>query len=234
MAVPFAPIPDLRALAPERADSTNERDSPSCQIEPVCNETARSSWLGGSGIDGQGSRRHRRLRGCELVPQFPKQLQRAELPKRNSVGISGPSFLLVTRQRKAHKGDLTSRGLDRLSSSIRKIRRNRRLRGEGEDHGVPRLGSFMEHCEPELFAQLDEPLTPEREDGCHRIDHQMIVEQRETGESRQLFGNCELSRSSRPIQENEFHPPRLDPTSRSEHHPTESIPTRIANGRCGA
>ena len=127
MAVPFAPIPDLRALAPERADSTNERDSPSCQIEPVCNETARSSWLGGSGIDGQGSRRHRRLRGCELVPQFPKQLQRAELPKRNSVGISDPSFLLVTRQRKAHKDDLTSNGLDHLSSSIRKIRRNGRL-----------------------------------------------------------------------------------------------------------
>jgi len=50
--------------------STHERHSPSCQIEPVCNETARSSWLGDSGIDGDGSRRHRRLRGRELVPQF--------------------------------------------------------------------------------------------------------------------------------------------------------------------
>ena len=53
---------------PERVDSTYERNSPFCQIEPVCNETARSSWLGGSGIDGEGSGRHRRLRGHELVP----------------------------------------------------------------------------------------------------------------------------------------------------------------------
>src|ERR1700757_3973873 len=88
--------------------STHERHSPSCQIEPVCNETARSIWLCGSGIDGEGSRRHRRLRGRELVPQFSKQIQRAELPKRSSVGISDPSFLLVSRQRKAHKDDLTS------------------------------------------------------------------------------------------------------------------------------
>jgi len=72
--------------------------------------------------------------------------------------------------------------------------------------------------EPELFAQLDEPLTPEREDGRHSIDHQMIMEQRETGKSRQFSGNCELSRSSWPIQEKEFHPQRLDPTSRSENH----------------
>jgi len=152
------------------------------------------------------------------VPQFSKRIHRAEFPKRNSVVISDPSFLLVMRQRKAHKDDLTSSGLDRLSSSIRKIRRNGRLRGEGEDQGAPRLGSLMEHCEPELFAQLDEPLTPEREDGRHSIDHQMIMEQRETGKSRQFSGNCELSRSSWPIQEKEFHPQRLDPTSRSENH----------------
>src|SRR6516225_4414904 len=107
----------------ESPPSTYERHSPSCQIEPSANETACSSWLDGSGIDGEGSRRHRRLRGCELLPQFFKEIQRAELPKRSSVGISDPSFLLVTRQRKAQKDDLTSSDLDRLSSSIRKIRR---------------------------------------------------------------------------------------------------------------
>src|SRR5215472_4023718 len=215
---PFGQIADYCSGWRQRQSSTHERHSPSCKIEPVCNETTRSSWLGGFGIDGESSRRHRRLRGHELVPQFSKQIQRAELRKRSSVGISDPPFLLVTRQRKAHKDDLASRGLDRLSGSIRKIRRDGRLRGEGEDQGVPRLGSFMENCEPELFAQLDEPLTPEREDGRHGIDHQMIVEQPETGERRQLSGNRELSRSSRPIQEKEFHPQRLDPTSRSENH----------------
>jgi hypothetical protein len=66
----------------------------------------------------------------------------------------------------------------------------------------------MEYREPELFTQLSEPFSPEREDGLHRIDDQMIVEQRETGESRQFSGNCELSRSRRPIQEKEFHPRR--------------------------
>lgn len=66
--------------------------------------------------------------------------------------------------------------------------------------------SGFDHCEPDLLAQLDEPFTQEREDGLHRINHQMIVEQRETGKSCQFSGNCELSRSSRPIEEKEFHP----------------------------
>src|SRR6516165_5271319 len=90
------PFPCYKLPRERFSPSTHERHSLSCQIEPVCNETARSSWLGGFGIDGEGSRRHRRLRVRELVPQFSEQIQRAELSKRGSVGISDPSFLLVT------------------------------------------------------------------------------------------------------------------------------------------
>jgi broad specificity phosphatase PhoE len=230
----YAPVPDRRVLAPERADSTREKHSPTCQIEPFGNQTARRSRRGGSGIDGKDGRRHRRLRGGELVPQFSEQIERAELPKRSPVGISEPSFLLVRRHREAHKNNFASSGLNRLSRSIREIRSNGRLRGEGEDQRAPRLRSFMKYCEPELFAQFDEALTPEREDRLYRIDHQVIVEQPEAGETRQFPGDCELSGSSRPMQKNEAHMQRVDATSGSENHATGSIPLRITNGRCGA
>jgi hypothetical protein len=40
-----APITDRGGLKRGRQQSTHERHSPSCQIEPVCNEAARSSCL---------------------------------------------------------------------------------------------------------------------------------------------------------------------------------------------
>ena len=62
----------------------------------------------------------------------------------------------------------------------------------------------MEHCEPELFPQLDEPLTPEREDGRHRIDHQMIVEQREAGEAATSLAIVSFPEAAGPYRKRSF------------------------------
>jgi hypothetical protein len=93
---------------------------------------------------------------------------RSGLPIRRSCSSNGNV--------QAHEDDLAPGSLDRSSGSIRKIRRDGRLRSESEDQGVPGLGSFIEHREPELLAQFDKPLAAEREDRRYGIDHQMIVE----------------------------------------------------------
>src|SRR6266851_2126347 len=158
-----------------------------------------------SRVDCQRGGRHRRFALRKLSADLTEQVERAKFAKLAPIGIPDPSLLFLAWYGQANEQQFAAGTFNSHPYPVGQTGRDRGLGAKREDDRLPRFTGFAKHRQPKRFAKSNKATARKRENGCHSINDQVIVEEPIAGQRCQLSCYGELSGRGRTVDKDKFH-----------------------------